>query len=749
MRKSLLLGLFFLIILLINCVLSAQEIILEIKAEGNYHISTEMIKSVVTFEVGDFLNPGDISESIKNLYQLGVFNNIEIEADALSSGLLIKIIIEEFPVIDKVEIKGNKKVKDSKIKEVIALKTGAYLSPFLLKETSGQIAQEYKKKSYNFADVEYEEIPSDNHTVDVVINVNEGQKIAIKEINIHGNKEMPSAKLVKKMKTRAASLLRSGKFEEDKFEEDLLKVIEYYKKKGYVDSRIISSETSVKDNKHMIIDIYLFEGIQYHFGNVSVQGNTKFNSESITGKFKFKDNEIFNMEKFNTHMNEVSSLYYEEGYIYAQFNQDLQKKGNIIDIVLSVEEGIRAKVREIVINGNRKTKEKIIRRKLAIAPGDYFRQSRIIQTQRNIYNMGYFEPDMKLDFPTINNNGDIDVRIDVVDKTSGTANAGIGYNKYDKFVGTLSLSHNNLLGNAWSSSLNWEFGGSTQNMELEFNNPYIFDSNTLFGFNIYHTKKEWSSFDYEVYTNGASVRLGVPLDFLDYSRIVGEYSFFAKKYNITDNEETASSGFLALDKLSWQYNSSFSLSFSRDSRDNVFFPSSGSQFMLFSEVAGGPLGGDFDYYKQIAQISWYTKTFWKLVLKTKWRFGYVTAFGDTKDVPPDETFTLGGTGPDGIRGYADRTIVPEDSEEGYGGNREIIFSAEYGLPLVGDDIIAMLFFDAGDCYNKLEYFNFWTMKKGGGTGIRIRSPLGIIGFDYAYNFDTDKWEPHFQFGTSF
>ena len=124
-----------------------------------------------------------------------------------------------------------------------------------------------------------------------------------------------------------------------------------------------------------------------------------------------------------------------------------------------------------------------------------------------------------------------------------------------------------------------------------------------------------------------------------------------------------------------------SLTLSRDSRDNVFFPTSGSNFTLYSELAGGPLQGDFSYFKQIAQVSWFTKAVWKLALRTKWRFGYVTGY-DGKDAPPDERFYLGGTGPDGIRGYADRSVGPID-----GGLREVLFSNELGAPIAGDQII--------------------------------------------------------------
>lgn len=209
-------------------------------------------------------------------------------------------------------------------------------------------------------------------------------------------------------------------------------------------------------------------------------------------------------------------------------------------------------------------------------------------------------------------------------------------------------------------------------------------------------------------------------------------------------DSVANATLIELDKLGWRYTSAANFTLSRDTRDNVFFPTRGSQMTLYTELAGGPLAGDFDYFKQIAQVNWYSEAWKKLTIRTKWRFSYITPYGSSDDAPPDEKFYLGGTGADGIRGYPDRSIGPVG-----GGTRAIIFSTELGYPIAGDQIIGVGFFDAGDSYNKLRDFNFLNLKKGVGAGIRIRSPFGLIGFDYAYNLDEGGWEPHLQFGTTF
>lgn len=741
-RRSLLIAI---ILTVVFCLYAQNDfennLILEINVSGNINIDEQLIYSVLAFEVGDILQEEDVSTSIKNLYKLGVFDDIVIDVNDLEYGKSIEVQVIEYPVINSITYKNNEKIKESKFTESINLRRGNYWAPFYENEIRRKMLELYREKGYHLAAVNFEAIPLEGNLVDLVINIEEGTKVVIKAIKIHGNKEVTAKKIRGKMKTKKRSLFRSGKFEQEKFENDLSLIIDYYNKLGFIDARIISWEKSLEEDR-FVIDIYVYEGQSYQFGDIVVTGNKRFTDEIIIGNFKFKEDEAFNLQKFNEQLAQVASLYHEEGYIYFNYDHELIKKGNRVDIKLNIKENTRARIHKIHLVGNRKTKEKVIRRQLAIAPGDYYRQSRVRRTLSNIYNMGFFEPDLYPEPSPINQNGDIDLTIHLNDRVSGSANGGIALNSQEGLVGQLAVSHNNLFGNSWQSSVKWEFGSDTQNFTFNFTNPYFLDSSILLGFDVYFTTKEWST--YELRTNGGAIRIGRNVNFLDYAKVIAGYSFYQKKYRILSGEEdNASQTLINLDNKGWQKTSAVSLTFARDSRDNTLFPTTGSQFTIYNELAGGPLQGDFSYFKQIMQVSWYTKTLWQLTLRTKWRFGYVTGY-EGKDVPPDERFYLGGTGSDGIRGYADNSVGPDE-----GGSRAVIFSTEYAAPLAGDQIVGLLFFDSGNCFNSLKDFNFWNMKVGAGLGIRVRSPFGLIGFDYAHNFETRSWEPHFQFGTTF
>jgi len=736
-----------LLLLIITFCFGQNSLILEVDITGNDNIDQELIKSLNILEVGSNFTIENVTKTIRNLYQLGVFEDVNITYNEIEQGVIVKIEVKEFPIVKSLNIKKNDKIGTKKITEVITLKMGSYWSPFLESETNNQIIELYEEKGYHTAKTNFISKVRDDNQIDLTIEIDEGKKVRIEKITLHGNKEVSSKKLLRKIKTKKNSLFRSGKFEEEAFEEDKQKIINFYNQEGYVDARIISTDVKLIKGE-FIIDIYLFEGSQYLFGKVLISGNSRFTADIIQNQFKFRQDDIFDLQKFNQQLNSVASMYHEDGYIYASFDHELNKDGDRINVSLNISENTRAQVRKIHIKGNRKTKEKIIRRQLVIAPGDYFQQSKVQRSLSNIYNMGFFEADLYPDYKPINNNGDIDLVINVNDKISGSANGGVSINSQDGIVGQFSVSHNNLFGNSWQSKLTWEFGGSTNNFSFSFTNPYFMDTNILAGVDLYHTTQELTT--YELQKNGASIRLGKPLHILNYSKVVVGYSLYSKKYSILSGQEDyATDTLVEYDEQGWQNTSSVSATISRDTRDNVFYPTTGSNFTIFNELAGGPLQGNFSYYKQIAQASWYTKTFWKLVLRTKWRLGYVEGYNDS-EVPPDERFYLGGVGSDSVRGYADRSIGPTDENGNVtGGYRSIVFSSEYAAPLAGDQIVGLLFFDAGDSYNKFEEFNFWKLKSGAGAGIRIQSPFGLIGFDYAYNFSEQNWVPHFQFGTTF
>lgn len=734
---------------------AAGETIYEIIVRGNKSVSPQMVTTSITLRTGDSLDPEEVARSIRQLYKMRMFSDIRIFTETYRTGVNLIVEVVENPVLSFIEYDGMKSVKKERLDELITVRAGSFWSDYQKHELVTKLTAEYNSKGFSSAQVTLKEDLDAEGKVRVKVTVEEGSRMSIKAVTFVGNATYDDKTLLKRMKTKPANLLRSGRFEQDKFDQDLIKLSDYYKKNGYIDINVGPYNLRPMGERTQELVINIREGKRYTLSGITVTGNEHFTTDKISETFTLKLDEPFDQTKFDAQLAKVYSLYYDEGFIYTEITQDVQRADSTLTIALNVKEGSRAKIRQIHITGNKRTKDKVLMRELEIAPGDYFRQSQVIRSQQNIYNLGFFEPDIRLDYTPINETGNIDLQIDVIDKSSGTANGGVGYNSQDGFVGQLSLSYNNIMGNNWSSNLIWEFGGKTQDFQFSFTNPNLMDNDLLLGTSLYYTTKDWSTFYYKIFTRGASVRLGQYLPFVDRTRLVAGYSLYSKKYQITNFNminPLTNATLVELDTLGWRYTSALSSTVSRDTRNNIYFPSRGTQMTLFSELAGGILGGNFNYFKQIAQVNWYMELWYKLTLRTKWRFGYITPYGSSSDAPPDEKFYLGGTGVDGIRGYADRRIGVDENGDGEmdtGGTREIIFSTELGYPIGSDQIIGLVFLDAGDCYNKLRDFNFLKFKKGVGAGIRIQSPFGLIGFDYAYNLEEGTWEPHLQFGTTF
>ncbi|HPX09796.1 MAG TPA: outer membrane protein assembly factor BamA, partial [Candidatus Cloacimonas sp.] len=486
--------LILLLVCLVQNLFAAGETIYDIKVIGAENIDPELVITALSIRIGDTLDSEAVAKSIRNLYKMGIFSDIQVESEPYRTGITLLIKIKENPIVSNIEYIGFKAVKQERIDELVNVKVGSYWSEGVKNHLVNKLKNEYATKGFSNAEIQIFESRLPNNKVGLKIQVNEGKKVSIKQITFVGNSYFEDKTLQKKMKTKPASFLRSGNFEQEKFDADLQALTAFYKKNGFIDVVIGPYEIQPLGEKHIEIVINVYEGTKYNFGGITIEGNEFFPSDELKDVFTMKIGEPFDQEVFDNELRNVYSKYFDEGFIYVFIVPNYVKEGDQLIVNLKINENNRARIRQIHITGNKRTKEKVIRRQLEISPGDYFRQTQVMRSQQNIYNLGFFEQDIRLDYTPVNKEGDIDLQLDVIDRSSGTANGGVGYNSQDKFVGQLSVSQNNLFGNNWSANLTWEFGGNTQNFEFGFTNPNLLDTDILLGSNLYYTKKTWSSF---------------------------------------------------------------------------------------------------------------------------------------------------------------------------------------------------------------------------------------------------------------
>jgi outer membrane protein insertion porin family len=770
LNKAAQLLLLTLLVLIATSRVSAQAYkVTTVEVEGNRTVETSLITSVAGLQPGTTLSSTSAQQAIHQIYALGLFSDVSVDGELAGGGIRLKIKVKEYPKIKSLNVEGNKHVKFDEIRTKLAVFENQPAGTHRVQVSCDAIKNIYRKEGYYLAEVTPEMTPLDSNSVSLVLKVKENEKVKIRSIQFTGNTVFADGVLAGEMKSKPGGFLRSGSFKQDQFDEDKEKLVEFYNKKGYLDAAVTGDSIGVDpDGKGLVITISVTEGNRYYFGDVSFSGNEKFKNEALLKQLKFKKGDVYNSEKFDESVTNLYTVYQDEGYIHARIIDNPQTVDSLRQITFDISEGMPAHINKVLIEGNTKTNEKVIRRELFSCPGDIFRRSVLMRSMRNVMVLNYFNPEKTTPDVKYLPNGDIDLQIKVEEKPTGQVQAGAGYSAQDKLVGTLGLGIPNFRGNGQSVNLDWAFGSRKTSVSLSFTEPWMFDRPTSMGFDLFDVTRvlTYSDEEFSEESRGMGVHIGRRLRWPDdYFRISGRYTLEKIRYfdfNDVYRTRYASSTNSLLDyENKWQTTSVVGATLSRDSRDLSQFATSGSLITLTSEFSGGPLGGDWLYHKHVFDVAKYTRVFWKLVLATKARLGVVDSpDGDTK-IPYTERFAPGGTSTDGIiRGYEEYTVGPKNPSGAYlRGRSELVYNLELQAPIVSQQIYALVFADAGNSWlsgrqvKPFDFDKYDGLRKSVGAGFRVNIPgIGTIGFDFGYGYnrpDKAKWKPHFQFGATF
>jgi outer membrane protein insertion porin family len=380
-----------------------------------------------------------------------------------------------------------------------------------------------------------------------------------------------------------------------------------------------------------------------------------------------------------------------------------------------------------------------------------------MRSQRDVFGLGYFD-DVQVEFiPKGGDSNDIDLEFSVLERRLGTAGAGMGYSSATGITGFVQLGHNNLFGNGWDLNVHLERGSNRSQYELSFTEPWLFDRPISLGMELFDSEISRDIFDEA--RRGAGLTVGWPFPGLDYTR--GFNTFRVERIEFPNIDSSISE--LDRERLQDTEGSSVStrIGATRNSTDNPFYPTNGSRTSVNAEYSGGLLGGSIDFQKYRLDHRTYLKPVWRPVLMIRSRLGAVQPYKAGIPIPSNETFRLGGTLFDYLRGYDDYDVVPDDNiridsfgrEVRFpGGNYMATFTAELQFP-IADPLHGLMFYDMGNTWNELDDISLNEFKRGAGFGLRMEVPmLGILGLDYAYGFDRDggaSWKPHLIFGQQF
>ncbi len=687
-----------------------------------------------------------LADAIKRIYRLGLFSQIVAETTMVADGVKLTFVVEELPKLKRVEFEGYRRVKKKDLQARVKFREGEILSDKRVFDWQQEILKLYKEKGFLLVKVAATKSPPDScGQVVLTYSIDEGDPVRIRAIEIYGNEHFTDPQIEKRLVNRQKTWYRKGHLKEDEFIKDLERIVEFYKQRGFINARVLDYEMK-NDRGWVDIVINIAEGEKYYFGKYSFKGDTALDTAQLKKLVRYRPGKEYNIKLAQATISEIYTHYSEAGYIYVRVSPIEEINKDTVNITYEINPGPPALVRLVQIEGNQQTYDKVIRREISSLPGYVFKRSEVLRSQRDIFNLGFFE-DVSVDYRPADTLGTIDLIYRVKEKGFfGTIGAGVSYSAQDKFTGYIELQQPNLFGRGWRSGLKLEKGGKKTNFELSFTEPWLFDTPTSAGVDLSYLTQNYDYYDKQEIGGGCSFSRPLALDYTRVYLSLRLSDAYVPPSSISSGYKPSKLFNVYRDTV---HKTAFApaLTLTRDSRDYIYNPLTGSATTYTVTFSLG----DIRFHRHTLDLTQHFPLFWKFGLKGRARFGYITGFSSSDTVPLYERFYPGGTGPDGIRGYGDRTVGPYDAGYPVGGRALTIFSLEYKLRL-NPQISFLAFFDAGNTWNSPAQLNLSDLKRGAGVGVRLEIPmLGLIGFDFGYGFDKARpgWEPHFQLGTTF
>ncbi|HWA87600.1 MAG TPA: outer membrane protein assembly factor BamA [Opitutus sp.] len=711
-----------------------------IKFVGAAVVSEQVVRANMQVKEGGDLDDAMLDRDIRSLYKTGLFEFIEIKRQQVSPDVfnLVVEVTPKFRVL-AVRFEGNHKVRTHRLEKEVKSRPNTALDERQVKEDSEKLREYYQKAGYNQVSVAYT-IERDRATSfgTIIFKIHEGERVKIAGVDFSGNAHVKAKHLRHEMETKKwwmfSWLLGTGRFKDDEFEDDLDKLRDYYRERGYLDVQIPEEKVVFSYPKpgRLLITINITEGRQYHIGEITFTGNKLHPSALLRRVVRQRSGMIFSPSKLDKDVERIQDFYGHDGYLDTYVK--LERKPNIatgnIDIAYSIEESDKFHVESIELDGNTKTKSTVIVRELVLGPGDVFDTVRMKISKLRLENTRFFD-DVSVTPQETNIPGRRNLRVSVKEGRTGNLSFGAGFSSLERATVFAELSQGNFdlfnrrslfQGAGQKFRLKLSIGSLSSEVAMNFEEPWLFEQELAVGFEVFRTSSEYNSTFYTEIDSGFEVYLRKHL----FGLLEGRLSYTYEVVGIHDVSASASpilkafAGDNAVSKIGFQI--------LRDTRDKIINTTRGNRMELDLAVAGGPLGGENDFYSLEFRGAQYFPIFeaQNQVLALLGRGGVIQNYGSSPTVAYYNKFYLGG--PNDLRGYEFRDISPRDEfGEVVGGKTYAFLSAEYSLDIVSPVRFAM-FYDAG-FVNKGAYdFSPAQFSDDFGFGLRLfvaGSPLSL------------------------
>ncbi len=737
----------------------------EIEHSGMGKSDSEFVLAHTRVKEGQDLKSSAVSRDVKILLGTGQFSSVEATVDEMADGVALTYTVEAKPRLASIpEIFGVSEFRASKVCKWLALAEGDLVDDQAVGVAVRNVLKEYRKDSFGDATAVWEFAPVDSEAgfVNLTITFTEGPVSYIGDITVQGNASISTGELRKAL-TRPSRLNPIRWFVRKRYEHYELGDIEtdvrdFYRNRGFLDVAVSVALGKAEASKYEIATVVVDEGAQYQLDLIELKGVTVFPEPELERLISLKPGQTASLSAINATARRLQAYYGDRGYLRAACRPALTPhlEKAVVDVVFTIREGELVNVRNIIIRGNTRTRDKVIRRELQVYPGDVYNQSRVQRSERRINNLGFFETARAIPQET-ENADERDLVFDVTEKRTGQFMVGIGFSSVDNLIGFAELSQGNFDLLNWPSftgggqklRLRAQAGSTRRDYELSLTEPWFLNRRLSLGFDVYRRERDYS--DYDIKRTGASVTVGKALP--GANRITFRYNI--EKSVITDVSDTNT--YYELDTYdfdtdtgtSYQFESeedrvksSLSATLTHDTRNNPFVPSRGNKLSLSYSVSGGPLGFDTDLYEVGLRTTSYLPLWFGHVINFRTRFDFIETFGNTDEVPLTDRLFLGGGRT--LRGFDYRDVGPKVIREygtdyrsrSLGGQSLFMANLEYTIPIVSSIRFAA-FYDMGNVWTDSYDIDFKDLASSTGIGIRLDMPGFPIRIDRAWVVETD------------
>jgi len=714
-----------------------QDRIDAIEVEGNQHIEVQAILGKLSIKPGDPFSQEHIRNQIQRIYGMGFFEEVEVSTKGMANAVVVVFRVKEKPFTVEVVFDGNDELSDDKLSEKNTVRNQVFLDKEQIKVSVENFRQLYQEKGFYHARIVPIIDMVEHNQARLTYYIEEGRQAHIRTIEFEGRNVVKKKELLGFMANREYSwpwsiFSDAGILHRDELPNDVERIKEVYLNKGYLDVQVGMPRVELDETKEWFSLVFpIVEGEPYIVSHIQYSGNTLFSEAELRDGLPIEPGDVFQRGKIRDEITRLTDLYGSRGYAFADVipSVDPDPPTRSTRISFSIEEGEMVRIQDILITGNNKTRDNVIRRELRVDERDMIDSPAIKRSFERLNNLNFFETVEIL--PKQIAPGEVDLEVKVKEKPTGSFSIGGGFSTLDQFTIIADITEGNLFGRGYMARIRGQLGGRRSLGIATFRNPAIFDTLTSFQADGFRSLTNFLTY-FETKT-GANLTLG--RGFSEF--ITGTFTLVAEQIKLTDIDSDAPD--IIKDQQGTQSTTGFRASLFRDTRDFFIDPRRGTRMGVRTSLGTQALGGSNNFYSGTIDLMKFTPLpFYDFRHSIRARVGYGTGFGG-EELPVPEFFFVGGINT--VRGFKFGRAGPVTSRnDPEGGNKQLIFNNDLIFPVLPDaKLNGVLFFDYGKGFAKGEKMNF-DLRSAAGVEVRWISPFGPLRAAYGFNLEPRSGE---------